>query len=167
MTAEELYERHKDRVFRLCLRFCSGDIGMAEDITQDVFMKMLEQLDTLQALDKLEPWFYRVTTNMCFTRLQRERTMWKKLQQILVPEVGHVRDTPEHHIQVKEELQEIDAKLRALPPKERVVFCMVYLDECSQAQVCEMLSLSKGYVSKLLQRAQSRLTQKGWDLSHV
>lgn len=164
MTPQALYLHHKDRVYHLCLRFCGGRVALAEDLTHDVFVTLLERLPTLTEQGTLEPWVYRVTTNICLSRLKRERSWWGKVQQLLFSSATSHTETPEKQVLLRADLQHVMEELRALPAKERVVFCMVHLDHLSQQEVCETLSLSKGYVSKLLHRAQQRLRQRGWEM---
>lgn len=163
--ARDLYQEHKKRVYHLCLRLGGGNVAWAEDATQDVFIKLLEQMPGLSDTDDLGGWIYRVTVNTCMTRLKRDGSVWRRVSQAFAmsqPEV--VRDTPERQVQVRDELTAALAQLRELPAKERVVFCMRYLDEMPQQQIASTLSLSKGYVSKLLKRVRSRLEQQGWEV---
>lgn len=138
-------------------------MALAEDITQDVFVKMLEHLTTLSELEALEPWLYRVASNACFSRLKRDTSVWEKVRRALMLSPSIHSHTPERQVQVQESLQQTLASLNQLPAKERVVFCMHTLDELSQQQIATTLSLSKGYVSKLLHRAKQRLFEQGWE----
>lgn len=166
-SAQALYQLHKDRVYHLCLRLGGGNVAWAEDATQDVFIKLLEQMPGLTDTDDLGGWIYRVTVNTCMTRLKRDGSVWRRVSQALAqsqPEV--VSDTPERQVQVRDELTAALAQLKDLPAKERIVFCMRYLDEMPQQQIASTLSLSKGYVSKLLKRVRKRLERQGWEVPH-
>lgn len=164
MSPEELYHLHKRSVYHLCLRFCGGQVALAEDLAQDVFVKMLEHMDQLSALGELEPWLYRVTTNTCFTRLKRDTSVWRKVMEALSMQPKATTSSPEQQLQLREELQHVLGKLKDIPAQERIVFCMYVLDEKPQQEICEILSLSKGYVSKLLKRARLRLREGGEDV---
>ena len=59
------------------------------------------------------------------------------------------------------------AELKRLPAKERVVFCMRYLDDKPQQEIAAALSMSPGYVSKLLTRARGRLERRGWEVGRA
>ena len=164
-TADALYQDHRQRVFRLCLRLGGGNVSWAEDATQDVFVKLLERLDRLAETDDLGGWIYRVTMNTCMTRLKREGSVWGRVVQVLWGATTvSSRDTPERQVQVQ---QGLDAALRlvqTLPAKERVVFCMRHLDDMPQRQIARTLELSEGYVSKLLDRTRARLVRQGWEV---
>ena len=67
----------------------------------------------------------------------------------------------------KEDLEAVAEELRRLPAKERVVFCMRYLDDKPQQEIAAALSMSPGYVSKLLTRARGQLERKGWEVGRA
>ena len=165
MTPQALYLHHKDRVYQLCLRYAGGRVALAEDLTHDVFVKLLEHLPSLSETTELAPWIYRVTTNTCLSRLKREQSWWSKMQQIIWSKPTAHTETPEKQVSLRADLQYVLEELQQLPAKERVVFCMVHLDHISQQDVGKTLSLSKGYVSKLLHRAQQRLRKRGWEVT--
>ena len=166
VDAQALYEAHRQRVYHLCLRLGGGNVAWAEDATQDVFVRLLEKLPRLADQDDLAGWVYRVTVNTCLTRLKREGSTWRKVFGVLraTTPAGH-GDTPERRVQVKDALQGVLAEVQQMPARERVVFCMRYLDDLPQQQIAATLSMSKGYVSKLLARARARLADRGWEVA--
>lgn len=164
VTPELLYLHHRQRIFQLCLRLGAGDRDWAEDATHDVFIKLLERLPALDRAEDLGGWVYRVTVNTCMTRLKRDGSVWRKVARTLAAAPPPAVESPEHQVQVRQDLAAALAALRELPGKERVVFCMRYLDELPQQQIAAALGLSEGYVSKLLGRVRERLQQQGWEV---
>jgi len=161
-TVEALFRRHHARVYRLALRYAGGETGFAEDVTQDVFITLLERVDDLQTLDALEGWIYRVTCNRCLQRLRRRR-MIERLRGLIPGLGGSAPPAPDVRLATQHELQRVGSTLESLDPRERVVLCMHHLDGTPQHEIAEILGLSRGYVCKLLQRAQARVREKGWD----
>lgn len=151
----EAYAEHRDLVFRLALRYGAGRRAFAEDVTHDVFVKLLRAIDTLEDRGALGGWLYRVTTNLCLSRLERERFRRSVLE--LIGRAEPSTPSLEATCVVKDELTRAIATLEALPPKERVVLTMLHLDDRSQAEICQILGLSKGYVSKLVDRGTERI----------
>jgi RNA polymerase sigma factor (sigma-70 family) len=70
--------------------------------------------------------------------------------------------TPEDALDQQQTAYAASAALEALPGQERVVLCLKMLDGLSQREIAELLSLSEGYVSKLVARAIARLAASGW-----
>jgi RNA polymerase sigma-70 factor (ECF subfamily) len=161
-TVEALFRRHHPRVYRLALRYAGGDAGFAEDVTQDVFITLLERVDELQTLDALEGWLYRVTCNCCLQRLRRRR-MIDRLRGLIPGLGGSAAPDPEARLSTQRELERVWSTIESLDPRERVVLCMHHLDGKQQHEIAEILGLSRGYVCKLLHRAQARVREKGWD----
>jgi RNA polymerase sigma-70 factor (ECF subfamily) len=162
-TFTACYAEHHRRIYQVCLRYSSGDHGFAEDVTHDTFIKLLEHLPQLQDHDDLGAWLYRVATNLALSRLRRRRVLgaWMRRQEP-VP-LADADPTPELAAEQREAAQRALRTLAALPPRERIVICMKLLDGKSQVEIAETLSLSEGYVSKLLARAWTRIREAGWD----
>jgi len=163
VTPAALYEQHRQRVYQLCLRLGAGNRDWAEDATHDVFVKLLERLPGLDQADDLGAWIYRVTVNTCLTRLKRDGSVWRRVARTLAATPPRT-DDPERRVQVRDELGAVLRQLDELPARERVVFCMRYLDELPQHAIAENLELSEGYVSKLLGRVRERLQRSGWEV---
>ncbi len=169
VVAAELYARHRNMVFRQCLLLGGGNRDWAEDVTHDVFVRLLEQLTTLEDPHDLGGWIRRVTMNTCMTRLRRDGSIWSRVRAALL---GQARasaalspETPERQVQVAQQLEGAWEQLSRLPGKERVVFCMRHLDGMKQREIAAALDLSEGYVSKLLARGRSRMQARGWEVS--
>jgi RNA polymerase sigma-70 factor (ECF subfamily) len=161
-SAEILYQEHRQTVYRLCLRYGGGRIAWAEDATQDTFIKLIEALPSLKEQENLGPWIRRVAANACLTRLKREGSVWQRVSSALrAGGKTENRQTPEKRVAVQQDLQRVFDQLDLLPAKERMVFSMRYLDEMTQQDIADALSLSKGYVSKLLSRTNQRLDANG------
>ncbi|MCA9710646.1 MAG: sigma-70 family RNA polymerase sigma factor [Myxococcales bacterium] len=155
---DRLYRRHHRAVFHIALRYGLGDEQWADDVVQDVFMVLLDRLPHLDDHQHLDGWLYRVTTNRCLRRLRRERLRHEIVRWLGV--VGrHEGASVEGRVFARRDLERTRAMLATLPPRERVVVCMCHLDGKSQREVCEILGLSKGYVSKLLARGMARLEE--------
>jgi RNA polymerase sigma-70 factor (ECF subfamily) len=160
-----LYERYHTQVFHLALRYCRGDVAWAEDVTQDIFLALLRLPRTLLAQESLGGWFYRVTTNRCLNELRKENFLRSAPVRWLLGRAPNER-TPEHVAIARDELSQAFQSVNGLPAKERVVFFMVHVDGKGQSETARTLGYSKGYVSKLLKRAEQRLTAAGWKVEH-
>lgn len=161
MNFESLYQRHRLQVFRWSLRYGGGSSVWAEDVTHDVFLKLFEQLPTLEEHSDLGGWLYRVTSHFALKRLSRDRSLLERIVRLVQPPPA-----AEAADQLVERSQETAAALRAidsLPPHERVVVMMVLVDGTSQTEVAKALGMSKGNVSKLMSRARGKLSAAGWE----
>lgn len=131
-------------------------------MTHDVFVRLLHALDRLEDEDDLGGWFYRVTTNRCLSRLERDRVRRSILS--VLPFFEPEASDPEREVAARSELDRTLAVVRSLPPKERVAFSMLHLDGKSQNEIADLMGHSKGYVSKLIRRATARVRAAGWEV---
>ena len=162
---EALYKRHHVLVYRLALRYGRGNAAWAEDVTQEVFLALFDVLDRLDDRDGLEPWFYRVTTNRCLNRLRRERVRQAAPVRWLLGAKAKEPVDPERVTAAREGLDRAWSALDALSPKERVAFCMYYLDGKLLTEIGAVIGHSKGYVCKLIKRAETHVRAAGWEVS--
>ncbi|MDC3989222.1 RNA polymerase sigma factor [Polyangium jinanense] len=159
------YERHRGLVYRLALRYGSARRAWAEDVTQEVFLQLVRHAGVLDDLDALEGWLYRTTTRRCLNKLRKERLLaWVTMDFLR----GESREEPSMDgdalAGARDELRHAFRALSTLPAKERVAFAMHVIDGLTLEEIGAVLGHTKGYVSKLVMRAQARLTEDGWEV---
>jgi RNA polymerase sigma-70 factor (ECF subfamily) len=162
-TFEACYRAHHARVYHHCLRYGGGNASFAEDVTHDVFLKLLEHLPALDERHDLGGWLYRVAANLAVTRLRRSRSIVRRFLPAYRRSVAEVEPALDAAFEQREAASGALATLRTLPPRERVVLCMKLLDGKSQREIAATLSLTEGYVSKLYARAWQRVRAAGWE----
>lgn len=156
---ELVVERFKDRVFRLAWSMLR-DQTHAEDMTQDVFMKIWKALPGFNGEASLSTWIYTITRNTALTELKRRRNR---------PTVS--LDGPEFESAGENlpALQTVDAIpgagldvhaiLAELPGKYRPVITLFYLEQRKYEELSALLGLPLGTVKTLLFRARKELVK--------
>jgi RNA polymerase sigma-70 factor (ECF subfamily) len=166
LTFEASYREHYERMLRVCLRIGAGNVQFAEDVTHDAFLILYRRLMASAPPADIGGWLYRVTINAALRRLRRDRSLLRRLGQLFFERSEPVTPASDLLFERQETLAAFCATLEALPDRERVVIAMKLFDGQSQQEIAEILSYSKGYVSKLVSRACARLRQRGWDVEH-
>lgn len=162
VSFDTLYEEHAEDVFFWAMRYAAGRSSWAEDVTHDVFLKAWEHRASLREED-VKGWLFRVTQNVAISALRRDNTLRRRLADFLFPsQRTEAESTPEAALERREAVRSATAMLDRLPGQERVVMALKMLDDLSQREIAQLLSLSEGYVSKLISRAQGRLSAWGW-----
>ena len=147
------YRQHAQSVFGICLRF-GGNIQWAEDVTHDVFIRLMENREKLDLQRNIPGWLHRVAYRCCLDRLRRERSIWNRVKQTVIHDRGNDGTaSPEVVTIARQELQDIMESLQRLPARQQVVFTMRHLDHFTQKDIADTLGISEGSVSKLLKRA--------------
>jgi RNA polymerase sigma factor (sigma-70 family) len=162
VSFEDLYEQHRHSVYRWARRYCGADPAEAEDLTQEVFIKLLSCITEIEAA-RAGAWLYRVTANLAISRGRARRSVLNRLSTLFfgAQPLAHPADT----IEARDELVRALEILGRLPPRERVIINMKLVDGLSQFQIAAALGLSQGYVSKLLTRATARLRDHGCEVT--
>jgi RNA polymerase sigma-70 factor, ECF subfamily len=157
-----LYREHRDRVYRIALRYAAGDGAWAEDVTQDVFVALCRTLHRLDDDADMQGWFYRVTQNACLSRLRRQAMMSAPGVRWLLGRRTREAEDLEDAAANRQHVRRVFGMLDTLSPKERVAFCMYHLDGREQAEIGAILGFTKSYVCKLIKRAESHLKEDKW-----
>lgn len=159
---QQLYDSRKGQVYRWALQFGAGRRAWAEDVVHDVFVRVFENLGSLTNLDDLGGFLYRVTANVAIGRLRKERGFFARVRHFLHED--EPSGDPHEELVLKEGARAALEQLAALPALERTVLTMKLFDGKRQLEIAETLSLSEGYVSKVLQRALGRVRAAGWEV---
>jgi RNA polymerase sigma-70 factor (ECF subfamily) len=160
---EQLYHLHHPRVVRLC-GLLLADPYEAEDVAQEVFLKLLQASQTETRAMAWGPWLTRVTMNAC--RDRRRSGWWKRWRaprHTADAQVPSALDRPSHAPTPEEEAISREARermwqvFRGLPSRQQEVFVLRYLEGWSTEAVADALGLSAGSVKQHLFRAVHRL----------
>jgi RNA polymerase sigma factor (sigma-70 family) len=162
-TLASCYAKYREEVYFTCLRYSGGRRAWAEDLTHDVFIKLLERLPSFTAQDNIGGWLYRVSANLCLSRLRREQSFLRCLVRGSFTPPG---PDPRTTVEQRDEAMEAMATLGTLPAAERVALCLKVFDGLAQRDIAATLGFSEGYVSKLLSRALAKIRAAGWEVHH-
>jgi RNA polymerase sigma-70 factor (ECF subfamily) len=157
---EELMRTHYAQVVRLC-RLLLGDRHEAEDVVQEVFVKLWKECRLPHESMAWGGWLTRVAVHAC--RDRRRSGWWKwwrakytPLQEWHLP--GHVV-TPEEALMHGEERTRIAQAFQRLSPRQQEVFVLCHLEERSSTEAAELLGLTVGSIKQHLFRAVQHLRQ--------
>lgn len=139
-----LFHRYRDDVYRLAVNFTHNH-QEAEDVCQNVFLKLMEQGDLTPGSEKA--WLMQVTANECRSLI---RSSWWKKTAPLDPTV------PAPAYQMDETIQQV----MKLPPKYRVVIYLHYYEQYSSAEIGRMLKIPVSTVTTRLARGREILRKK-------
>ena len=156
-----LVNKYQKWVHRLVWRKI-GDFHIAEEITQDVFLKVYNKLSTLKPPEQFPGWLYVITTRHCIAWLRKKRQPTSSLDAMPAPELEELcyaqYETSRGEATAVERQREIIKQLlQKLPESERTVVTLHYLAEMSCEEISEFLGVSPNTVKSRLHRARKRL----------
>ena len=159
---QALVERHRSMVYRVAYQF-AGNHHDAEDIAQDVFIKVYRSLDRFRQDAQLTSWMYRIVMNACIDHRRRQRPASAapfgdeaEQRMLNTPE-----DTPgpEERAYAGELGQVLESEIGRLPNGQRVVFVMRHHQGMKLCEIADALGLAEGTVKRQLHAAVHRLRQ--------
>ena len=155
---EELYKAHYPRVRRIC-RLLLRDSSEAEEVQQEVFLKMFQQYQSQNRPADWGDWLTRVVVNACHDRRRSPWWKWWRRFSGEYREMEHQsRDrTPEQVVLGREEQVRIWRHFGELSPRQQKVFVLRHLEGWSTEEVAKVLGLSNGSVKRHLFRAVQQL----------
>jgi RNA polymerase sigma-70 factor (ECF subfamily) len=157
---QTLVEQHRSMVYRVAYQF-AGNHHDAEDIAQDVFIKVYRSLDRFRQDAQLSSWLYRIVMNACIDHRRRhapaacapfgEEAEHKLLN---TPEES---PGPEARAYAGELGEVLEAEIARLPEGQRIVFIMRHHQGLKLGEIADALDLAEGTVKRQLHAAVHRL----------
>lgn len=150
-----LYVEHQRRVYSIALNYFGGDASKAEDITQQVFLKIFTKM-SFRGDSEFTTWLYRMTVNACIDETRKSRR-WFGLGDWFVDERLDAIDENIRSGEISEQVQRVVGSLK---PEYRLPVVLKYVEGMSYQQIGEVLGCSIGTVSSRLNRAHKILAEK-------
>jgi len=162
LQLKEIYDVHKQRVYSTALHYTSN-VEDAEEITQDVFVKVFQQYHQFQHQSALSTWIYRITINQSLDFLKKKKT--KKHFFSFGTKTDHeflYLNTPnwEHpgfKLEQKEEAMLLMDAINRLTEQQKTAFILAKLDGLSHTEIGDIMQISIPAVESLIFRAKSKL----------
>lgn len=153
-----LYVENQRRVFSIALNFFNGDREKAEDVAQQVFVKLLNNIG-YSGRAEFTTWLYRLTVNQCIDEARKYRRLISIADWFTSAEPV-VRISLNEGIDSRQLSTEVRAVIANLKPKYRLPILLRYLEELSYEQIANVLDLSIGTVSSRINRGHKMLAVK-------
>lgn len=148
-----LYSRYKDKLFsKVCQ--VTQDYDNAEDITQDIFLKLYFSLPRFRGKSQFTTWCYRICMNHCFDLLrQRQRTPDPlELNEDVMGE-QHSDESPFLQMIEKAEKGAVEQALAKMKPQERSMLLLKYQDELTAAEIGGIYGADENTIRQRIFRA--------------
>lgn len=150
-----LYEESIGRVYALCLRL-SGDTERAEELTQDVFVRAWEKLDSFHGESAFATWLQRLAVNVV---LRSRRTEGRRAARLEL--VGDVSDLPHAAPSPRPETGiDLERLVASLPAGARAVFVLHDVEGYRHGEIAELLGIAEGTCKAQLHRARKLLRER-------
>jgi RNA polymerase sigma-70 factor, ECF subfamily len=159
-----LFDRHQRGVAQFAFRFV-GDRARAEELTQDIFVKLYRNARRYRPSAKFKTFLFRVAANHCLNEMRRGEYRVKHVSE--GPEEGEPLETaapdadrPDQALAGRELESTVGAALAALSERERTAFTLCRFEGMAYRDIAEVLQASEAAVKSLIHRATLAVARK-------
>ncbi len=155
---EILYDRYSKMVYNKCRGFSKSD-DEAQDLTQDIFLKLFVKLSTFKGKSKFSTWLYAFTYNHCVNYVNRNTA--KKIEKQSV-DATHIEDSG-YRIDANDDdinqlkVEKLKKALELISPEEKMILMLKYQDLLSIKDLTGILNIGESAVKMRIKRAKEKL----------
>ncbi len=134
----------------------------AEELTQDVFVKVHKEMDKFRGESKVKTWIYRITINACLDKIKsKQRRQRFNFLRYLSDDFVTFQPAEFNHpgiqLEQKESTERIMKAIKTLPPNQQTALILKSIEGQSQKEIAEIMQLNEKAVESLLTRARAKL----------
>jgi RNA polymerase sigma-70 factor (ECF subfamily) len=160
---EKIVEIHQGAVIGTVAKMLGG-MGDAEDIAQQVFIRVWKSAARYEPSAKFTTWMFTITRNLVFNEMRRRQrkpsvSMDEREQEYNLLAPDETTSAPDQQILENELVQAIDSAIQALPEKQRLAVVLRRYEDRSYEEIADILGLSLSAVKSLLFRARTQLKE--------
>lgn len=158
-----LFEAYKDKVFSIAVYSAGGDHATADDVTQQIFLKLFTAIQQFRGDSEFTTWLYRLVVNACLDERRRRRRLLPWGESDVLKNHGERKPQEKQYAQL-ELATAVREAIAELKPKFRLPILLKYIEGLSYEEIAEVMNCSKGTVASRLNRGHSQLAKR---LSHL
>lgn len=156
-----LIQNNMRRIFRLIYRVV-GNVADAQDLTQEVFIKVLQHEDQLRDAEKAAHWLSRIASNTAIDFLRRNGRVTHCDFADLAPIASDSEENPERQVLRAERQARLDQGLEVLTDRERTALLLRDVEDLPAEEVARQLNCSKATVRSHIANARIKF-RKYWE----
>lgn len=160
LCLEVLVERYKLKIINFVYRMV-GDLDQAEDIAQEVFIRVYRHRERYQPIAKFSTWLYTIAANLAKSELRR-RSIFNpiSLTRLKGERLSSIKKGPDKALLEKELGQKIQEGIEKLKPKYRVPLILRDIEGLSYVEISQIVDCPLGTVKSRINRARLQLRER-------
>lgn len=151
-----LYDKYSTVVYNKCYGFSNSE-AEAQDLTQDVFIRLFVKLGNYNGKAKFSTWLYALTYNHCVNYVNRNASKQIEKNAIHLEEIDLEEIETDKNGLFELKADKLKKALEIISPEDKMILLLKYQDEMSVAELSEVLVLGKSAVKMRLKRARARV----------
>jgi len=157
-----LFEKYKDRVFSIAV-YSLGDRAIADDVTQQIFLKLFTTIGQFRGDSEFTTWLYRLVVNACLDERRRTRRFVSWGDSVAMKNPSE-KKSQERQYARREIAEAVQNAISQLKPKFRLPILLKYVEGLSYEEIAAVMGCSKGTVASRLNRGHGELAKR---LAHL
>jgi RNA polymerase sigma-70 factor (family 1) len=149
---------YSDRIYRMAYRFM-GNREEAEDIVQEVYLKLWGLRKELDKYDSIEAFSIRITRNLCLDYLRKRKTNQNAMNSERNNWEDYYSETPEHSLEKKEEKEVVLSLIEALPEPQRSLVHLRHIEEKEYDEIASMVNMNVNAIRVSISRARKQMRE--------
>src|ERR1041384_2318585 len=160
-----LFETYKDKVFSIAVYSSGGNRAVADDVTQQIFLKLFTAIRQFRGDSEFTTWLYRLVVNACLDERRRRRRLLPWGETVAMRKAGE-RKPQEKQYARREVSEAVQAAIGELKPKFRLPILLKYIEALAYEEIESVMGCSNGTVASRLNRGHSQLAKRLAHLNH-
>ena len=146
-----IYDKYRNRIYQTAIKFLKSPI-IAQDVVQDVFMKLWFERHKIDPSKPVEAWLYTVAKNNILNKLRKIANDWKAID-LLSHTIIQSENNTDQKLTESEFKQNLESAVSKLPEQQKVVFILSRFEKLTYIQIGEKMGISPLTVKTHLSRA--------------
>ena len=155
---ETLVVTYQHRVFSIALRML-GDRGEAEEVAQEVFLRVHRSIRSFRGEAKLSTWLYAITSRLCVNRLKSPRRQ-RRVGEAALARIANGHPNPDATLEASEQKEALHRAIAELDEERRIVVVLRDLHGLAYEEIAAALDRELGTVRSRLHRARMELKER-------
>lgn len=155
-----LVDKYKDMVFTIIVKIV-GNSADAEELTQDVFLKVYHSLSGFQRKSRFSTWIYRIAYNTAISKTRRKKRVMQSLDEEIA--TNYSEDAVFEDVYALTDEQQkilVDKAMEKLPEQDYIMITLYYKESSNVADISKTMNLSESNVKVRLHRIRKKLQQE-------
>ncbi len=158
-----IYDKHRNRIYNTAIRFLKSPI-IAQDVVQEVFLKLWFERNNINESKPLEAWLYTVAKNNILNKLRKIASDWKAIDNLSNSQLQTINNTDFKLID-KDYKRYLDLALSQLSDQQKMVFTLSREEKLTYIQIGQKMGISpltvKTHLSRALYTIRKQLASNG------
>jgi RNA polymerase sigma factor (sigma-70 family) len=149
---KQIFDSNSKKIFHLCYGY-TGDADIANDLLQETFLKVWQNLDKFRNKSLISTWIYRIAVNTCLTHLRSEK---RQAKDELTENI--IETKAEEFSEKNEQVALLYKCISKIEQNDRLIITMV-LDELPYGEIADISGISEGNLRVKIHRIKQKLTE--------